>query len=444
MVNHDYIVIGAGAAGLVVAIGLAAAKKDVVLVEKGTYGGDCTNFGCIPSKALISRAELVHHGATISSEEALSYTRDIVAQVFEHETPDALAQKGVPTLTGEAHFIDAHTLQVGEQTLRGKTIVIATGSTPLTPPLDGLDSVDYLTNETIFNLDKAPESLIVLGGGPIGCELAQAFARLGSKVAVVQSGDQILGREEPEACATVANAFQREGIALYTGTRATNVRQEEQVILTVGEEEIYGDRLLVATGRKPHIDTLQLENAGIRTEKGAIVVDAHGRTSAKNVFAIGDATGPPFFTHRAEHHARTLVFNLLVPIFNKKIDKQAMPRCTFTDPEVASIGLTHAQAVAQYGEKKIKTYRVPLSEVDRAIAAGRTDGFVSITTRRLSSKILGATVVGPRAGEILMQISTAMFKGIPLRSLSTLIHPYPIYGQAVRKCADGWLKQILG
>lgn len=453
MKRYSLIVIGAGAAGLVVAIGAAKAGKKVLLIEKGNYGGDCTNFGCIPSKSLIASAKAANtlkESKTfgmdftipfLNAKPSLERVRRIVEEVRSHEDPAALTKLGVDTLTGTAIFKSAHIIAVDGEEVFGKKIVIAAGSSPFIPPIQGLDKTPYLCNETIFDLQEVPMSLAVLGGGPIGCELAQAFQRVGSRVTLVHSHPRLLGREEESAQTLLAERLQKEGISLQLNAKVLEVSyQNEQFHIHLENgPPIVTRALLVATGRRPNVASMNLEAAGVQYSEKGIPVDAYGRTNQKHIWAVGDITGAPFFTHWAESQARSVLASLLLP-FKKKIDKQAIPRVTFTDPEIASIGITEEQA------KKIGTiavYHVPFTAVDRALTAGRTEGFVRIVTKKWSSRILGCTIVGPRAGEMLGELSLAMIAKIPLRKLARLIHPYPTYNQAIRKAAELWLTQTV-
>src|ERR1700722_714853 len=316
---YSLVVIGAGAGGLVVAIGFAKAGKKVLLIENGNYGGDCTNFGCIPSKTLIGLAK--------HQKKDLSFVRQIVHEVRAHEEPVSLNKLGVETLTAQASFLEPHVILAKEKSgktvqVQAKKIVIATGSSPQIPPIPGLNDTPFLTNESIFNLEQIPKSLIVLGGGPIGSELAQAFQRLGTSVHLIHSHSGILARESKEASDILIERFRKEGMVLHSTSTVERVEDTSSTFRVVlSGKTVEAERLLVATGRKPHINELQLEKAGVAfTDKG-VIVDAFGRTSQKHIFAIGDATGPPFFTHLAESRGRTVLTTLLLsPFFKKKID----------------------------------------------------------------------------------------------------------------------------
>jgi pyruvate/2-oxoglutarate dehydrogenase complex dihydrolipoamide dehydrogenase (E3) component len=464
------VVVGAGAAGLVVAIGAAKAGKKVLLIEKGNYGGDCTNYGCIPSKSLIAAAEAAHslrrartfglsyEVPSVETDGALDYTRGVVSQFLAHENPKALEELGVSTLTGSAAFLDSHCLEVTLQDgtrrrVRAKTFVIATGSAPVIPPLEGLGQVPYLSNETIFHLENIPKSLAIIGAGAIGCEMAQAFQRLGCQCHVVEFFDQILGREEPEARRTLQSCLESEGVQFYLGYRGSRVEKTAQGIRLhidprQGEEgkHIDAEHLLLVVGRKPKLDSLHLSAAGVDyDERRGIAVDAYGRSSVPHIWAVGDASGGALFTHMAEWEARQVLTSLLLPgPLKVKLGKdKPVPHVIFTDPEVAAVGMSQAEAEERFGKNKIACYRVDLKDVDRAICTARTEGFVRIVTRKWSSKILGACIVAPRAGEMLGEISVAMEAGLPLRKLAKVIHPYPGYNLALRKAADKWLTETV-
>ncbi|WP_420422175.1 dihydrolipoyl dehydrogenase family protein [Simkania sp.] len=450
---YDIIVIGAGSGGLVIAIGAAKAGKKTLLIEKGEFGGDCTNYGCIPSKSLIASALVAHtikssetHGIQAESIEintgkVLDRVRGIVETIRSHEDPEALEKHDVKTLEGAASFKDPHTLIVNETEVQGKQIVIATGSTPFIPLIEGLEKTPFYTNENIFYLKKLPKSIIFVGGGPICCELSQALARLGTEVTLIES-QKILAREDADARKVLETTLQKEGVSLIFGDRPRKILLEDRYKVWVGDKILHADALFIGTGRHPDLKPLNLDNAQVKWTQNGIVVDAYGRTNQRHIWAVGDAIGPPFFTHYAENQARTVLKNLILP-FKFKKSNQPLPRTTYTDPEIASIGLLEEEATQKYGTKKLALYTIPLSDVDRNLTSGHTEGFVKIITKKWSSQIIGATIVGPRAGEMLMEISMAMFTKTPLRKLSNLIHPYPTYSLAIRKAADLYLTQTL-
>ncbi|MBS0653299.1 MAG: FAD-dependent oxidoreductase [Verrucomicrobia bacterium] len=467
MEKYPIVVIGSGAAGLVVANGAAKAGKKVLIVEKKHWGGDCTNFGCIPSKSLIASSHIAHailsngslgihaHSDRFSASDALERVRKIVAEIRSEEDKPALEKNGVHAIEGTASFVDPHTIMIIDRAgdirkVWGKQIVIATGSFPSIPSVPGLDITPYLTNETIFDLKEIPKSLAIMGAGPIGCEIAQAMRRLGSSVTLIGTKAP-LQREEPEAQQTLVDRFKEEGMELYIGYSTRQVAYEAgkfQILLQEkGSDKkvsLQSDALLIASGRSPNLESLNLSNAGVVYSEKGISVDHFGRTNQKHIWAIGDAAGPPFFTHYAESQARAVLTSLLLPFgLKKRLNPSPIPRVTYTDPEIASIGLSEQEALTRYKARSIAVYKVPFTKLDRAITAGRTEGFVKIITKKWSSKILGATIVAPRAGEMLMQIATAMYAQIPLRKLSGLIHPYPTYSLAIRKASDLWLTQTV-
>lgn len=426
---HSYplVVIGAGSGGLVIAVGAAKAGKDVLLVDTGSWGGDCTNFGCIPSKTLLASSKT-------NPETALEDVRRIVAEIRAKESPQALKELGIDTKEGTASFIDPHHIDIDGTTIHARKIVIATGSRPHIPNIDGLASTPYLTNETIFSLPKPPSSLAILGGGPIGCELGQAFARMGTKVTMLLRNDTVLSKEDPEAQSVLKKQLQTEGI---TFAAAPSKITHDGTTFSTGTEH-----LLVATGRSPNLETLSLDNAHIKYTEEGITTTKYGKTSQSHIYAIGDVIGKGAYTHLAEHHARSVLLSLITP-FKRKITPTVLPHVTYTTPEVASFGLTEQNANETYGKRHIAIYTSPLSENDRALTDQTQVGFVKIITKKLSSKIIGATIVAPHAGEMLQELTLASQEHIPLRKLATLVHPYPTYALAIRKAADQYLLNTL-
>jgi pyruvate/2-oxoglutarate dehydrogenase complex dihydrolipoamide dehydrogenase (E3) component len=467
--TYHTIVIGAGAGGLVVAKGLADAGKKVLLVEKGAFGGDCTNSGCIPSKALIASANTAHelwrsglYGLDMSivsfqASRALDRVREIVKGFREKNSPEGLKAMGVDARKGTCSFIDPYTVQIQAASgqvskISSKNIVIATGSSPLIPAIKGLQDVPYHTSQTIFDIQGIPNSLAIIGGGQIGSEFAQSFRRLGSSVILIEQQSHIIGREEPEAYRAIQSGLSKEGVEIFLEVDVMRVRREgDKIFLNLRrrtdekEWEVCVNLLLITAGRRPNVSELNLEVANVAFSPEGIVTDKYGRTSQSHIWAVGDATGRSFFPHAAENQARTVLANLILPWpFKVKLDlDQPIPRVTFTDPEVASLGLTEKAAIELYGQKNIATYLVPLSESDRAICQDRKDGFVKVITKKYTSKILGATIVAPIGADMLVEISCAMRFNIPLRKLSSLIHPYPTYSQIIRKAADEWLLKTI-
>jgi len=466
--NYPLIVIGAGASGLVIAKGYAKAHKKVLMIERGTYGGDCTNFGCIPSKSLIASAKTAFDiknakkmGITLkddsfNTDEVLSRVQKIVSSVRKNEDKKALSDFGVETITGDAQFVDRNTLKVTlkesneEILVKGKKIVIAAGSAPFIPPLNGIEETPYLTNETVFSLEKIPSSMIIVGGGPIGCELAQAFNRLGTNVVIVHKNAQLLNKEDKKAAELIKTVFEKEGIEIYNDFQIDRISYSNNTFeIEIDNSEVHkklqAETVLISSGRTANIASLHLENADIEVTQKKIVIDSYCRTSQKHIFAIGDIAGPPFFTHLAESQARTVLANLLLPFFLRKKSKQKrlIPRVTYTDPEIASIGYLKDAAIKKYSEKKLAIYELAYSEIDRAVCQGETVGFIQIITKKWSSKIIGVTIAGSRAGEILGELILAINEDIALRKLSNIIHPYPTFSLGLRQIADLWLKQTI-
>lgn len=441
------IVIGAGAAGLVVAKGLAKAGKKVLLIEKGNFGGDCTNFGCIPSKTLIHLSHQMHTLGSYQCHKPLDkifpQMQSIVEGVRSTEDEAALKKLGIDVVTGRAEFVDSHTLQVKGEKYAAKYIVIATGAKPKIPEIEGIENVPIYTNETIFSLARPPKSLIILGAGPIGSELAQAFARCDSKVFLINHSDHILSKESKVISQAMCHLFTQEGIDLFLDYTPFRIAYDQNQISlfirnnkTKEEKKVIAETILVSVGRMPSFHELHLKRAGIKTNEKAILIDKYGRTNKKHIYAIGDVTGSPFFTHRCENQGRAVLSSLLLP-WKKKFSLQLIPRVTYTDPEIASIGLVDDE------QDKFTIYDIPLKNVDRAITQGSVEGMIRIVTKKWSSKIVGATIMAPRAGEMLMEISLAIQHKIPLRKLSSLIHPYPTYSLGIRQVADQWLTQTI-
>lgn len=466
---YPNIVIGAGAAGLVIAIGLAKAGKKVLLVEAANFGGDCTNYGCVPSKALIAAAKQAHalknakkYGLDFSIEKmetkgALRYCQEKVQHFLAHENQQELQKIGVESAEATASFLDPNSLKLSfkdgkEKIVRGKNIVITTGSKPFIPKIEGLEKIPFLTNESIFAMDEIPKSLMILGAGPIGCEMAQAFSRLGSKITLVHSKDQILEREEKATADRLSQILQSEGIEIFFSAKAKKFKQEDgKLVLSLRQQdgtiiEKSAEKLLIACGRRPNLKSLCLEKAGISfDEEKGIQTDAYGRCIKKHIWAAGDASGGAFYTHMAEHDARVILSNLILPWPLKfTLDsKQAVPSVSYTEPELASIGMREKEAVEKYGEKNIVSYEVDLSKVDRAVIAGKDEGLIKIVSKKWSGKILGASILSPRGGEMLLEISVAMKAKLSLSNLSQIIHPYPAYSRGLRKSADGWLLKTI-
>ena len=456
VLTPDICVIGAGAGGLSVAAGAAQMGASVVLVERGAMGGDCLNAGCVPSKALIAAAGAAHAArragdfgvqtsAPVASADAVfARVRATIAAIAPNDSVERFEGLGVRVIRAEGRFTAPDCVAAGNAEIRARRFVIATGSRPSIPPLPGLDGISHLTNETVFALDRIPERLIVLGGGPVGIELAQAFRRLGAGVSVVEM-QNILSREDPELADVVRRGLIREGIELFEGTRAERaVRTAAGVALDLAnangdKARLEGSHLLVAAGRSPNIAALDLDKAGIEAGPRGIPVDARLRTGNRRVFAIGDVTGGMQFTHVANYHAGVVLKNILLR-WPAKADPRAIPRVTYTDPELAQVGLTEAEARAR--DKTIRVLRWSMHDNDRARTDGTTDGLVKIVATP-RGKILGAGIAAPHAGELIQPWVLAIGEGLGLAAMARMVAPYPTLGEAGKRAAGSFFAPAL-
>ncbi len=441
---YDLVVIGGGAAGLVaVDLGLDLGLR-VALVEKARPGGDCTWTGCVPSKSLLKVARVAQEMRTAgryglaSAEPTVDlaavwrYVRQAIAGVYRHETPEVLRERGVAVYLAAPRFLDARTLQVGPEQVRGRVFLLATGAHPFLPPIEGLESVPYRTYETIWDLPTLPRHLIIVGAGPIGCEMAQAFRRLGAEVTLVVSRGRVLPRDDPEAAQVIERVLEREGVRLLLRSRARRAWQDQSGIhLLAGEEEVLGDALLVATGRRPNVQGLGLEQAGVAYDEHGVRVNRYLRTSRRHIYAAGDVTGGPQFTHYAGWQAFQAVRNAFLPGAVPGV-KAYVPWTTFTDPEVAHVGLIETQARERYGAGRV--CRWPLERVDRAVAEGETEGLVKVV-HAPDGTLLGMTIVAPRAGEMIQEGVLALEQKMRVSDLAGLMHVYPTYAVATMQAA---------
>ncbi|MGH9137991.1 MAG: dihydrolipoyl dehydrogenase family protein [Acidimicrobiales bacterium] len=440
------VVIGGGAGGLSAARAAARRGAHVLLVQHGPLGGDCTFTGCVPSKALI---EAAHRG--VPFERAMAAARRAVEVIAATETDDVLHSEGVEVVQGWATFRAPGVLDVDGRTFRAPRVIVATGASPAEPPIDGLADVDYLTSETIWDLETAPRSLAVLGGGAVGCELAQALARLGSEVTVLEALDRILAQEEPEASATITAALGADRVEVRTGERVQWVealdRKGAVRLHLAHASTVEADRLLVATGRRAALDGLGLDRAGVAVEGGFVRTDETLATTAKGVWAVGDVTGRLPFTHVADEMGRVAAANALGRLGRSRFRAGAIPWVTFTDPEVARVGVTEADAAEVGG----RVAYLPMSDVDRAIAADETIGFVKLLAgpRPLlrntgGGRILGATIVASRAGELVHEPALAMRTGMFTGRLAQTVHAYPTWSVAIRQAAAQFFMETGG
>ncbi|MCG8453199.1 MAG: FAD-dependent oxidoreductase [Spirochaetales bacterium] len=441
MKMYDVIVIGGGGAGLSAAFTTAGFGKKTLLVEKAKTGGECTWSGCIPSKALIHLAEINQAareaGAEVSIPKPFDQVDQVRQTVYSHESPEVLAKRGVETLIGAAKFTGKNTIEVNGETYSAKRFILAIGSKALVPPVPGLASTPHLTNETLFALKSVPKSVLVMGGGPIGLEMAQALRRLGAEITVVEMLDRVLFREDPDTAAVVERKLVAEGITLLTGTKAVEAAPGASgVTLTVEADgkrrTLEAEALLVAVGRGSAVAGLDVEAAGIVATPKGVKTDAFLRTANSAVYAAGDVAGPYAFSHMAEYQGVLAALNAILP-FRKKVNYNHVAWATFTDPEIARAGMTEDEARQSHGSR-IRIYTHRYENLDRGMTVPGTEGLVKII---LDSKgrVLGAHVAGPRAGEIICEIQVMKTFGIGFHKLKNVIHPYPTYADILRQIA---------
>jgi pyruvate/2-oxoglutarate dehydrogenase complex dihydrolipoamide dehydrogenase (E3) component len=455
---YNLVVIGAGTAGLVTAAGTAGLGGRVALIERNKMGGDCLNFGCVPSKALISSARLIQRiresekwGLDRQSpqfvfEKVFDRMRSRRAKIAPNDSQERFESLGVDVFRGEARFVSPHEVEVDGRKLRAKNFAIATGSRATIPEIKGIDSVPYFTNETIFDeLKEKPESMIMLGGGPIGCELGQAFARLGVKIDIVQSGPQLLLPEDVDVAKFMQKRFAAEGINLRLNatTNAVSMRDGKIVLQFREGDPISADAILIAVGRTPNLRALNLEAAAVDYDEDGVLANDYLQTSQPHIYVAGDITNRLKFTHIADFTARIVVRNILLPIqfLRQKADWSVVPWCTYTDPEVAHVGLGEKEAKQKNVDYDL--FVVPLEDVDRAVVESEEMGFAKILTAKHSDKILGAIIVGPHAGDLLHEFVLAMNVKIGLGKISSMIHAYPTFAELARKAGDKYNKTRL-
>lgn len=452
-IKADIAVIGAGSGGLSVAAGAAQLGLKVVLFEKGEMGGDCLNYGCVPSKALIVAASAAHEAkhakalgvhagdVTVDFAQVMAHVRAAIATIAPHDSQERFEGLGVTVIREPARFLDGRTLGSASFSVRARKIIIATGSSAAVPPIPGLNTVPYLTNESVFELTEAPSRLIVLGGGPIGVELGQAFRRLGSEVVIVEA-DKILGREDPAAANVVLEQLRADGVELMAGRKAIRVEAGPTLVVEDerGETRISGSHLLVAVGRKPALDELDLAVAGIERDRNGVITDKSLRSSNRRVYAVGDAAGQGQFTHLAGAHAglvvRRAIFGLPV-----NADRLATPRVTYADPELAAVGLSEAQAREAHGDD-VRVEVFDFAGNDRAIAENDTRGMGKLVTTA-KGKVLGVTLVGRHAGDHIALWALVLSAGLKLSQITGMIAPYPTRGEISKRLAGQWYTPAL-
>jgi len=458
--KYNLVVIGAGAAGLVTAAGAAGLGAKVALVERSLLGGDCLNVGCVPSKALIRSAraaadarEAGAFGVDVSGEVSVDFAavmqrmRQLRSTIAPHDSAQRFRDLGIDVFIGQANFQRPGVVRVGEQDLPYARAVIATGARAAAPPIPGLDQIDYLTNETVFNLTELPASMAVIGAGPIGCELAQSFARFGTEVHLIESQHGVLPREDPEAAELVKQSLLKDGVQLHCCGRnlkieSTGDKKKLSATSHDADDAIKVDQILVAVGRAPNTDGLDLEAAGVEYHQQGVTVNDHLQTTNPNIYAAGDICHKHKFTHAADATSRIVIRNALLGFlpFKAKASKLVMPWCTYTDPEIAHVG-KYPDELKSAGVA-FETVSISLAGIDRAILEGETNGLLKVHVRP-NGQILGATLVGRHAGETIGELTTAMTHGIKLHKMAAVIHPYPTQAEIIKRAADQFFKTRL-
>ncbi len=450
--TYDFCIIGAGSAGLSIAAGASQLGLKTVLIEKDKMGGDCLNTGCVPSKALLEAAKVAHHFRKASSfgiqnvEPLIDFSAvkdhvfNIIAAIEPNDSQDRFEGLGVTVIKDKAVFIDKDTIVAGDRTISSRYFVIATGSRAVIPPTPGLQADKVFTNETIFNLREKPDHLIIVGGGPIGIEMAQAHRRLGCNVTVLDVGT-ILPKDDPELVMILKQRLEQEDIRILEKVKIEKIEHQPYSVDVIIEDngtknKISGSHLLIAAGRQANVQGLDLEKAGIVFDKRGITVDAGLRTSNKKIFAAGDVAGGPQFTHIAGYHAGVIIRRAIFKM-PANVDYAALPWVTYTDPELANVGMTEAMAVEKFGKDKIKTVSWHFAENDRAQAQRRTEGMIKVTVLN-NAKILGATILGPGAGDLIGVWGLAIQKKMKLSDIAGMIAPYPTLGEINKRVAGSW------
>ena len=453
--KYDVIVIGGGAAGLTAATGSVKFGLKVALIEKEKLGGDCLYYGCVPSKTLIRSAKILslirranefgidNTNVSFDFERVMGHVWDVIKKVGEHDDPERFKKIGIDVIFGEPKFISNTELEINGKRIKGKKFVISTGSRSSTPNIKGLKETGFLTNVDIFNLKTLPQSMIVIGAGPIGMEMAQAFARFGTDVTVIEMENRILPKEDLDISKTLESCLMKEGIRFSTGTVVKSVGTEDTKKIVYctkdGREMVFrATDILLAAGRTPNVEGLNLEAPGVEYDNKGIKVDKNLRTTAKNIWACGDVVGPYLFTHMAEYQAGIVLRNALFKL-STKVDYSVVPWATFTDPEVAHIGITEAEAIEK--DMSFSVYKHNYSDVDRASTDIEGQGFIKIVTTGWSGKIIGAHIVGPNAGELIHELILAIRKGLTVKEISSTIHVYPTLALGTRQTTDLYFRE---
>lgn len=455
--DYNLIVVGGGSAGLVTSYIAAAVHAKVALIERDKMGGECLNTGCVPSKALLRSAKLLAEArnskklgirrmsAEFDFADVMARVHGVIATIAPHDSVERYEKLGVDCIAGDARIVSPWEVEVGGKRLSARALVVATGSQPVVPGIPGLDDVDYLTTDNLWSLKEQPQNLVVLGGGPIGCELTQAFARLGSSVTIVEMAPQLLGREDPDAAGEVERSLRGDGVEVMTSCKALGVEGAGNSGTLICEKDgaevrLPFDRLLLALGRRPNIDSSGMRDIGVQiTDDGKVLTDPFLRTNYPSISVCGDLAGPYQFTHVAAHQAWFAAVNSLFrPLWSFRTDYRVIPWCTFTDPEVARVGLSEAEAKEQ--DIDIEVTRYDIGELDRAITDGAAHGFVKVLTPPGKDTVLGATIVGAHAGELIAEFVLAMKHGLGLNKLLGTIHVYPTMMEANKYAAGVWKK----
>lgn len=457
--DFDMIVIGGGSAGLTASGVAANFGAKTLLVESDRLGGDCTWTGCIPSKTLLKAAKvalsiknagvygLIDGTPEIDFKKIMRHVDKVRREVYDEvDRPEIYEEMGIEVVKGKAHFKNPQTITIdledgSQRSVTSKYFIIATGAKAFVPPIKGLETVDYLTNQSVFEMENLPNELIIVGGGPIGTEMSQAFVNLGSEVTVVDMASHILANDDPELVEILQKELIQQGVKYELNASVESIEQVGKRIKVhvqiKGESKVIeGDALLMATGRRADSASLNLEAAEVHTEKGNVIVNEACRTNQKHIYAAGDVTGRYQFTHMSEHMAKIAATKALLKVIPMRIEKDLVPWVTFTEPELAHVGKTEKQLKEE--GKKYEVYRFPYAKIDRAIVEGETTGLVKIYAKKVSGKILGASVVGAHAGEFISEYAVAMKNGVSMRGIADTIHPYPSWSLGARRAADQW------
>lgn len=448
--SFDVVIIGGGPAGLVAAKVCHGLGKKVALLESYKIGGECTWTGCVPSKALIHASELIDKTNNayklkfieeiykkINTDNVMAYVKSKIDEIYERETEDDLRKMGITVINGYASFYDKNTILIENQLIKGKKIIISTGSLPFIPPIEGIESINYLTNQTIFNLKVLPKSMLILGGGAIGVEMASALIKLGLEITIVEMNERILSQADNDITEILTNIFLKEGIKIKTNHKAIKCsKNNNEINLTCiskegAQKDFKAESLLVAVGRKPAIENLNLDKVGITHTKKGIIVKPNLKTSLSHVYACGDIVGPYLFSHMAEYQATIAGFNASIPFFKKHIDYSLVPWVIFSKPEIAVTGLDEFQSRISYGDS-IKIYKYPYKKIDRAVVDNSEEGLVKIILNR-KGKIIGTQIIGNRAGELIHEFQVGKYLNMRLSDFQKIIHAYPTYSDIIWK-----------